>query len=109
MQSDRRASDEGLQGLEVDLSCASHMLAPVRRARLRVHLAPRGRHAGDRLPPRNDPLRSEAEDVRALPEFGEVRHEVWSLLREEVQKAQQLAGGVAARRLEREVKEVAHV
>ena len=54
-------------------------------------------------------LRSEAEDVRALPEFGEVRHEVWSLLREEVQKAQQLAGGVAARRLEREVKEVAHV
>ena len=54
-------------------------------------------------------LRSEAEDVRALPEFGEMRHEVWSLLREEVQKAQQLAGGVAARRLEREVKEVAHV
>jgi NitT/TauT family transport system ATP-binding protein len=34
-------------------------------------------------------LRSEAEDVRSLPEFGRVRHEVWSLLREEVLKAQQ--------------------
>jgi NitT/TauT family transport system ATP-binding protein len=27
--------------------------------------------------------------VRSLPEFGRVRHEVWSLLREEVLKAQQ--------------------
>ncbi|VIO81309.1 ABC transporter ATP-binding protein [Bradyrhizobium ivorense] len=55
-----------------------------------------------------DALRSEAEDVRSLPEFGHVRHEIWSLLREEVQKAQQgqLAGGAAARR---EVEEVAHV
>ena len=34
-------------------------------------------------------LRSEAEDVRSLPEFGRVRHEVWSLLRDEVLKAQQ--------------------
>ncbi|MES5481309.1 ABC transporter ATP-binding protein [Bradyrhizobium sp. INPA03-11B] len=54
-------------------------------------------------------LRSEAEDIRALPEFGQVRHEIWSLLREEVQKAQQSAGSGAARRLDREVKEVAHV
>ena len=34
-------------------------------------------------------LRSEAEDVRSLPEFGRLRHEVWSLLRDEVLKAQQ--------------------
>ncbi|GIQ74127.1 ABC transporter ATP-binding protein [Bradyrhizobium sp. RD5-C2] len=56
-----------------------------------------------------DVLRSEAEDVRSLPEFGHVRHEIWSLLREEVQKAQQgqLAGG--ARRTDREVEEAAHV
>jgi NitT/TauT family transport system ATP-binding protein len=39
-------------------------------------------------------LHSETEDVRSLPAFGEIRHEVWSLLREEVLKAQrgQLAG-----------------
>jgi len=39
-------------------------------------------------------LRSETEDVRSLPAFGRIRHEVWSLLREEVLKAQegQLAG-----------------
>ncbi|MCP1830429.1 NitT/TauT family transport system ATP-binding protein [Bradyrhizobium sp. USDA 4532] len=56
-------------------------------------------------------LRSEAEDVRSLPEFGRVRHEIWSLLREEVQKAQlgQSASRVSAGRVEREVKEVAHV
>jgi NitT/TauT family transport system ATP-binding protein len=36
-----------------------------------------------------DELRSEAEDVRSLPEFGAVRHQVWNLLRDEVQKAQQ--------------------
>ncbi|MCP1849099.1 MULTISPECIES: ABC transporter ATP-binding protein [unclassified Bradyrhizobium] len=56
-------------------------------------------------------LRSEAEDVRSLPEFGRVRHEIWSLLREEVQKAQlgQSAGRVSAGRVEREAKEVAHV
>jgi len=34
-------------------------------------------------------LRSVDEDVRSLPEFGRVRHEVWTLLREEVLKAQQ--------------------
>ncbi|MHC6151298.1 ABC transporter ATP-binding protein [Bradyrhizobium elkanii] len=56
-------------------------------------------------------LRSEAEDVRSLPEFGRVRHEIWSLLREEVQKVQQgqSAGRVSAGRVDREVKEVAHV
>ncbi len=56
-------------------------------------------------------LRSEAEDVRALPEFGHVRHEVWSLLREEVQKAQQgqSSGGISARRVTRDVKEVVRV
>jgi len=53
-------------------------------------------------------LRSEADDVRALPEFGHVRHEIWSLLREEVQKGQS-NGGVNARRVTRDVKEVAHV
>jgi len=34
-------------------------------------------------------LHSETEDVRSLPVFGSVRHEVWSLLRDEVLKAQQ--------------------
>jgi NitT/TauT family transport system ATP-binding protein len=34
-------------------------------------------------------LHSETEDVRSLPAFGSVRHEVWSLLREEVLKTQQ--------------------
>ena len=29
------------------------------------------------------------DDVRSLPEFGRLRHEVWTLLREEVLKAQQ--------------------
>ena len=58
-----------------------------------------------------DVLRSEADDVRSLPEFGSVRHEVWSLLREEVLKAQQgqLAGEAVARRADREVEKVAHV
>lgn len=56
-------------------------------------------------------LRSEPDDVRSLPEFGHLRHEVWSLLREEVQKAQQgqSTGSVSARRVTRDVKEVAHV
>jgi NitT/TauT family transport system ATP-binding protein len=56
-------------------------------------------------------LRDEVDDVRSLPEFGHVRHEVWSLLRDEVQKAQrgQLNGGVGARRVDHEVKEIAHV
>ncbi len=56
-------------------------------------------------------LRSEDDDVRALPEFGHVRHQIWSLLRDEVQKAQQ---GQAnrngrAQNLDRNVKEIAHV
>jgi NitT/TauT family transport system ATP-binding protein len=54
-------------------------------------------------------LRNESEDVRSLPEFGPVRHEVWSLLREEVLKAQQLAGGAGAARASRALEEVAHV
>ena len=54
-------------------------------------------------------LRSEEEDVRSLPEFGSVRHEVWSLLRGEVLKAQQLAGGAGAARASRALEDVAHV
>jgi NitT/TauT family transport system ATP-binding protein len=54
-------------------------------------------------------LRSETEDVRSLPEFGPVRHEVWSLLREEVLKAQQLAGGTGVARASRALEEVGHV
>jgi NitT/TauT family transport system ATP-binding protein len=54
-------------------------------------------------------LRNETEDVRSLPEFGPVRHEVWSLLREEVLKAQQLAGGAGAARASRALEEVTHV
>ncbi|WP_439099829.1 ABC transporter ATP-binding protein [Bradyrhizobium yuanmingense] len=56
-------------------------------------------------------LRCEVDDVRSLPEFGHLWHEVWSLLREEVQKAQQgqFSGGVSARQVTRDVKEVAHV
>jgi NitT/TauT family transport system ATP-binding protein len=34
-------------------------------------------------------LHSETGDVRSLPLFGRTRHEIWSLLREEVRKAQQ--------------------
>lgn len=34
-------------------------------------------------------LRGDAEDVRSLPLFGEVRHTVWSLLRDEVSKARE--------------------
>ncbi len=57
-----------------------------------------------------DGLRSEADDVRSLPEFGRVRHEVWSLVRDEVLKAQQgqLAAGAGAR-ADRKVEEVTHV
>jgi len=54
-------------------------------------------------------LRREEEDVRSLPDFGPVRHEVWSLLREEVLKAQQLAGGAGAARASRALEDVAHV
>ena len=54
-------------------------------------------------------LRGESEDIRSVPEFGPVRHEVWSLLREEVLKAQQLAGGAGAIRASRALEGVAHV
>jgi len=30
------------------------------------------------------------EDVRSLPEFGKIRHEIWSLLQDEVKRAEQL-------------------
>jgi len=60
-----------------------------------------------------DMLHSEVEDVRSLPLFGAVRHEVWTLLREEVVKAQQSQardGGVApAAATKRSVRELAHV
>ncbi|MBM7487709.1 MULTISPECIES: ABC transporter ATP-binding protein [Bradyrhizobium] len=59
-----------------------------------------------------DVLRSEDGDVRSLSEFGRVRHDVWSLLREEVLKAQQgqLASAIDTQRAAaRKVKEVAHV
>jgi NitT/TauT family transport system ATP-binding protein len=56
-------------------------------------------------------LRSETEDVRSLPAFGAVRHEVWTLLRDEVLKAQQgqLTGDAGLLRAESPAKEVAHV
>ena len=54
-------------------------------------------------------LRSEEEDVRSLPEFGRVRHEVWSSLREEVLKAQQLAAGAGSVGAGRSVEEFSHV
>ncbi|WP_159010822.1 ABC transporter ATP-binding protein [Bradyrhizobium sp. S69] len=55
-------------------------------------------------------LRSETEDVRSLPAFGAVRHEVWTLLRDEVLKAQQgQLTGDAGLRAESAAKEVAHV
>lgn len=50
-------------------------------------------------------LHSETDDVRSLPLFGEVRHEIWSLLREEVARTP------AARpaRSSQPVQELAHV
>jgi NitT/TauT family transport system ATP-binding protein len=56
-------------------------------------------------------LRSETEDVRSLPAFGAVRHEVWTLLRDEVLKAQQgqLNGDADLLRAESPAKEAAHV
>jgi NitT/TauT family transport system ATP-binding protein len=56
-------------------------------------------------------LRDETQDVRSLPAFGAVRHEVWTLLRDEVLKAQQgqLTGDVVVPRAESAVKETAHV
>ncbi|MDD2932642.1 MAG: ABC transporter ATP-binding protein [Methylotenera sp.] len=37
-----------------------------------------------------DTLRSKDEDVRSTAEFGQLRHQIWSLLREEVTRAQEL-------------------
>jgi NitT/TauT family transport system ATP-binding protein len=56
-------------------------------------------------------LHSETEDVRSLPAFGQIRHEVWSLLRDEVLKAQQgqLVGDRDASRTKETAREVAHV
>jgi NitT/TauT family transport system ATP-binding protein len=56
-------------------------------------------------------LRNETEDVRSLPAFGAVRHEVWTLLRDEVLKAQQgqLTGEADSLRAKNPAKEVAHV
>jgi NitT/TauT family transport system ATP-binding protein len=56
-------------------------------------------------------LRSETEDVRSLPAFGAVRHEVWTLLRDEVLKAQQsqLTGDADLLHAESPAKEAAHV
>jgi NitT/TauT family transport system ATP-binding protein len=56
-------------------------------------------------------LRSDTEDVRSLPAFGAVRHEVWTLLRDEVVKAQQgqLTEDADVLRGESPAKEVAHV
>jgi NitT/TauT family transport system ATP-binding protein len=58
-----------------------------------------------------DELHSESDDVRALPAFGKTRHEVWSLLREEVLKAQQgeLPDHAAAKRANEAERELAHV
>jgi NitT/TauT family transport system ATP-binding protein len=56
-------------------------------------------------------LRNETEDVRSLPAFGAARHEIWTLLRDEVLRAQQgqLAGEADARGAGRPAREVAHV
>jgi len=53
-------------------------------------------------------LHSETEDVRSLATFGKTRHEVWSLLRDEVLKAQQgqLTGTPGSERAERELADV---
>ncbi len=56
-------------------------------------------------------LHSETDDVRSLPAFGRTRHEVWSLLREEVRKAQhgQSAGVVDIDEAKTAKAELAHV
>ncbi|MCK1525174.1 ABC transporter ATP-binding protein [Bradyrhizobium sp. 17] len=56
-----------------------------------------------------DELHSETEDVRSLHQFGRVRHEVWSLLRDEVLKAQGAQGPVADGEGVAKPKELAHV
>ncbi len=56
-------------------------------------------------------LHSETDDVRSMPAFGKTRHEVWSLLREEVLKAQHgdLAVQTDARLTQKAEEELAHV
>src|ERR1700722_12301035 len=55
-------------------------------------------------------LHSETEDVRSLPAFGSVRHEVWSLLRDEVVKAQRgQSGDGTAQHANRPEQELLHV
>jgi NitT/TauT family transport system ATP-binding protein len=58
-----------------------------------------------------DELHSDTDDVRSLPSFGRTRHAVWSLLREEVLKAQHghLTGEAEAHLTETIEKELAHV
>jgi NitT/TauT family transport system ATP-binding protein len=58
-------------------------------------------------------LHSETDDVRSLPAFGRARHEIWSLLREEVLKAQRgqtaPAGAETALELKRPAEEAVDV
>jgi len=60
-----------------------------------------------------DILHSETDDVRSLPLFGGVRHDIWTLLRDEVLKTQQdLTAGVRQQgvfRATRAIEEPAHV
>jgi NitT/TauT family transport system ATP-binding protein len=60
-----------------------------------------------------DGLHSETDDVRSLPAFGRTRHEIWSLLREEVSRAQQgqtaPADAETAPQLKRPDREEVHV
>jgi NitT/TauT family transport system ATP-binding protein len=57
-------------------------------------------------------LHSETDDVRSLPAFARMRHEIWSLLREEVRKAQQgqtAHAGAETAQLKRPAGEKVHV
>jgi NitT/TauT family transport system ATP-binding protein len=60
-----------------------------------------------------DVLHSETDDVRSLPQFGSVRHEIWTLLRDEVLKTQQdqtvSARQPSAQGSARSIEEPAHV
>ncbi|MFK4384656.1 ABC transporter ATP-binding protein [Bradyrhizobium sp. USDA 223] len=56
-----------------------------------------------------DELHSETEDVRSLPAFGHVRHEVWSLLRNEVLKAQGFQAAASDGDRVANTEELAHV
>jgi NitT/TauT family transport system ATP-binding protein len=54
-------------------------------------------------------FRKSTDDIRSAPEFGQIRHEIWSLLRDEVLVAEQeerrkkLGGRPAARAVRQEV------